>query len=199
MRQQSDIDRPDPDDESELKSRVELKKEERTENRNSEIKGWIISLAAAVIIALGLRFFVFEFIRVDGPSMQPTLYTDEYVFMEKVTYWFRTPERGDIVICSFPDSRDSYVKRVIGEPGDRVKIEGGVLYINDVPDHEFFSGIIDNDFSELTVPDSSVMVMGDNRNQSRDSRDPSIGPIPYNKILGKAVFVIWPLDKVHGL
>lgn len=195
MKHQNDIDRPDQDEDPELQSRVELKKE----YRNREIKGWIVSLAAAVIIALGLRFFVFEFIRVDGPSMQPTLYTDEYVFMEKVTYWFRTPARGDIVICSFPESKDSYVKRVIGEPGDRVRVTDGVLYINDMPDHEFFSGLIDKNMAELTVPENSVMVMGDNRNESRDSRDPSVGPIPYNKILGKAVFVIFPFDKINGL
>lgn len=195
MRHQSEIDRPDQEEESELQSRIEIKKD----YRNREIKGWIISLAAAVIIALGLRFFVFEFIRVDGPSMQPTLYTDEYVFMEKVTYWFRHPERGDIVICSFPNSRDSFVKRVIGEPGDRINITDGVMYINGVPDHEFFGSAIDNDMAEITVPENSLMVMGDNRNESRDSRDPSIGPIPYDKILGKAVFVIFPFDKMHGL
>lgn len=195
MRHQNDIDRQGPEEESEFQSRTELKKE----YRSREIKGWIISLAAAVILALGLRFFVFEFIRVDGPSMQPTLYTDEYVFMEKVTYWFRVPERGDVVICSFPGSRESFVKRVIGEPGDRVKVKDGVLYINGAPDQEFFSGIYDEDMAELTVPENSVMVMGDNRNESRDSRDPGVGPIPYNKILGKAVFVIFPLDKVNGL
>ena len=64
-----------------------------------------------------LRFFVFEFIRVDGESMQPTLYTDEYVFMEKVTYWFSEPQRGDIIICSYPGHTDTYVKRVIGNGG----------------------------------------------------------------------------------
>jgi signal peptidase I len=195
MRRQPDIDRTDPDEESELQSRVEIKKE----YRSRELRGWIISLAAAVIIALGLRFFVFEFIRVDGPSMQPTLYTDEYVFMEKVTFWFRHPERGDIVICSFPKSNQSYVKRVICVPGDKVKVADGVLYINGVPDHEYFSGVYDKNMAELIVPENSVMVMGDNRNQSRDSRDPGVGPIPYNYIIGKAVFVIFPLDKIHGL
>ncbi len=195
MKHQTDFDRSDPDEGSELSSRVEFKKE----YRDREIKGWIISIAAAVIIALALRFFVFEFIRVEGPSMQPTLYSDEYVFMEKVTYWFRHPERGDIVICSFPKSNQSFVKRVIGEPGDSLKVADGVLYINGVPDHDFFGGAIDKDMAELIVPENSVMVMGDNRNQSRDSRDSTVGPIPYNKIIGKAVFVIFPPDKIHGL
>jgi signal peptidase I len=194
MKKQPDIELPEAE-EDESQSRVLRKKE----YRQREAKGWVISLAAAIVIALALRFFVFEFIRVDGPSMQPTLYTDEYVFMERVTYWFRHPKRGDIVICSFPDSIESYVKRVIGEPGDRIKIEDGVLYVNGVPDYEFFSGVHREDFSEITVPEGCLMVMGDNRNESRDSRDPGVGPIPYEKILGRAEFVIWPIDKIHGL
>lgn len=195
MREQRDIEHQDLDEDSDLHSRMQLKKD----YRKRELKGWIISLSAAIIIALALRFFVFEFIRVDGPSMKPTLYTDEYVFMEKVTYWFRHPLRGDIVICSFPASKDSFVKRVIGQPGDKVKVTEGVLYINDIPDHEYYGGVFNNDMDEVTVPENCVMVMGDNRNESRDSRDPSVGPIPYDKILGKAEFVIWPLDKIHGL
>lgn len=193
MRRQPDL-RPEAEEDEE-QSRVLRKKE----YRQREAKGWIISLAAAIVIALALRFFVFEFIRVDGPSMQPTLITNEYVFMEKVTYWFRHPERGDIVICSFPNSNESFVKRVIGLPGERLKVEDGVLYINDAPYNDYFNGVHREDMAETTVSQNSVMVMGDNRNESRDSRDSTVGPIPYDKILGRAVFVIWPVDKIHGL
>jgi signal peptidase I len=182
-------------EDDEEQSRVMRKKE----YRQREAKGWIISLAAAIVIALALRFFVFEFIRVEGPSMQPTLYSNEYVFMEKVTYWFRHPERGDIVICSFPASNESFVKRVIGLPGDKLKVADGVLYINDTPNYDYFSGHHKENLAEMTVPENSVMVMGDNRNESRDSREPTVGPIPYDKILGRAEFVIWPVDKIHGL
>ncbi len=194
MKKQPDIERPEAE-EGEEQSRVMRKKE----YRQREAKGWVISLAAAIVIALALRFFVFEFIRVDGPSMQPTLYTDEYVFMERVTYWFRHPMRGDIVICSFPDSNESFVKRVIGEPGDRIKVEDGVLYVNDVPDYDYYNGLHRDDLFETTVPEDCLMVMGDNRNESRDSRDPGVGPIPYDKILGRAEFVIWPPGKINGL
>lgn len=165
--------------------------------KKHELKSWLISLAAAIVIALALRFFVFEFIRVDGPSMEPTLYTDEYVFMEKVTYWFHGPERGDIVICSFPGSSESYVKRVIGLPGERISVTDGVLYIDGIPNNDFFEGYIDESMDETTVPEDSVIVMGDNRNKSRDSR--SVGPIEYKGVLGKALFVIWPLNNIHGL
>lgn len=166
-------------------------------DRKREARGWIISIVAAIAIALALRFFVFEFIRVEGPSMQPTLYTNEYVFMERVTYWFEPPRRGDIVICMFPGSNATYVKRIIGLPGEDIKVIDGVLYIDDVPNYDYFSILHDHDTPETTVPQNSVVVMGDNRNDSTDSRD--VGPISYDKILGKAVFVIWPLDQIHGL
>jgi signal peptidase I len=178
-------------------SRINQKKE----YRKRETRGWILSLLAAVVIALCIRFFIFEFIRVDGPSMEKTLYTNEYVFMEKVTYWFRHPQYGDIVICSFPNSTDSYVKRVMGTTGDKIKIKDGVLYINGKPYTETYGNNepVRSDMGEFNVPDGCVFVMGDHRNASRDSRDSGVGPIPYDKILGKAEFVIWPLDKIHGL
>ena len=177
------------------KTRMELKKEYRAR----EFWSWALSLAAAVVIALMLRFFVFEFIRVDGESMQPTLYTDEYVFMEKVTYWFSEPQRGDIIICSYPGHTDTYVKRVIGMEGDRIRITDGVLYINDVANYDYFEGVMNNDLDEVTVPENHVFVMGDNRNASMDSTSPSIGPLPDSMVQGKALFVIWPFKNVHGL
>ncbi len=176
-------------------TRMRLKKE----FNKREAIGWIVSLAAAVIIALALRLFVFEFVRVDGPSMQPILYKNEYVFMERVSYWFRSPQRGDIIICSFPDSKDTYIKRVVGLPGEKIKVEGGVLYIDGTPNYDYFAGTHNEDTGEFTVPEDNVAVMGDNRNDSTDSRKPYVGPIPYGKILGKADFIIWPFDKMSGL
>jgi signal peptidase I len=177
------------------KTRMGLKKEYRTRERWS----WVFSIGAAVAIALILRFFVFEFIRVDGESMQPTLYTDQYVFMEKVTYWFSEPECGDIIICSYPAHTDTYVKRVIGMAGDRIRVTGGVLYINDVANYDYFKGVMNNDMDEVTVPADHVFVMGDNRNASMDSTNPSIGPLPDSMVQGKALFVIWPLNNIHGI
>jgi signal peptidase I len=171
----------------------------KKEYQRREARGWFFSLLAAVAIALTLRFFVFEFIRVDGESMQPTLHTNEYVFMEKVTYWFSQPQRGDIVICSYPHSTDTYVKRVIGVGGDRVRVTGGVLYINDAAHFDYFADVMYNDMNEVTVPADHVFVMGDNRNASMDSTNSSIGALPLRMVQGKALFVIWPLDNMHGL
>ena len=174
-------------------TRMALKKEYKKQER----RGWLFSLIAAVIIALALRFFVFEFIRVDGLSMEPTLYSNEYVFMEKVTYWFEEPKPGDIVICSFPNRTETFVKRVIGIEGDVLRITDGVLYINDVPNTDYFDASMDREMAPFTVSKDSVFVMGDNRNHSQDSR--VVGELTTDMILGRAVFVLWPLDQIHGL
>ena len=167
--------------------------------RKREVWGWVISLVAAVVIALTLRFFVFEFIRVDGSSMSPVLETNEYVFMEKVTYWFSEPAYGDIVICYYPNRSETFVKRVIGTEGDTIEIRDGTLYINNVADTKYFSDYMNNEMAPVVVPENSVFVMGDNRNASMDSTNSSIGPLSDNMILGKALFVIWPFDKMQGL
>ncbi len=176
-------------------SRMSRKQAYRTRERWS----WVFSILAAVVIALVLRFFVFEFIRVDGESMMPTLLDEEYVFMEKVTYWFSEPQRGDIIICSYPNHTDTYVKRVVGMSGDRIRVTNGVLYINDEPNYDYFDGVMNNDMAEVTVPENHVFVMGDNRNASMDSTSPSIGPLPDSMVQGKALFVVLPLKNMHGL
>lgn len=176
-------------------TRMKRKKDYKT----SERKGWFISLFAAVAIALLLRFFVFEFIRVDGSSMEPTLYTNEYVFMEKVSYRFSEPSRGDIVICHFPGRTETFVKRVIGIEGDRLRITEGVLYINDEANYDYYEGLMNQEMPEIIVPQNAIFVMGDNRNHSMDSTNSGVGALPYNMILGKAVFVLWPLNMIHGL
>ena len=186
------------EEEYEVASRMQRKASVAT-NRKREAVGWVISLVAAVAIALALRFFVFEFIRVDGESMEPTLKTDEYVFMEKVTYWFEEPKFGDIVICYYPHRAETFVKRVIGTEGDTIEIKGGTLFINNEADTTYFSGYLEHDLAPVVVPENSVFVMGDNRNASMDSTNSSIGPLSYDMILGKALFVIWPFDKMQGL
>ena len=162
-----------------------------------EVYGWIFSLLAAVVVALTLRFFVFEFVRVDGQSMMPTLQDEEYVFMERVTYWFSEPQYGDIIICHFPDSPDTYVKRIIGVGGDTLRVTDGVLYINGKARADYFDGHMEREMAQITVPEGFVFVMGDNRNNSTDSR--VVGALPLNMVLGKALFVIWPLGNISGL
>lgn len=178
---------------------VNSRMKRKADTKKNETRGWIISLIIAFSIALLLRLFVFEFISVSGPSMQPTLYSNEYVFMEKVTYWFGAPKYGDVVICKFPDNTSTFVKRVIGVGGDVLEVKDGTLYINDVADTTYFSGYIEDALPRTVVPDGCVFVMGDNRNQSMDSRFDSVGPLKVQMVLGKALFIIWPPNQIRGL
>ncbi len=178
-------------------SRVKRKKE----YRKKETKGWIISMVLAVVIALSLRFFVFEFIRVEGQSMEPTLINNEYVFMQKVSYYFVDPQYGDIVICTFPNRTETFVKRIVGVEGDVIRITNGTLYINGEANYEHYDKAqgIDHDMAEITVAQDSVFVMGDNRNHSMDSSNSSVGVLDEDMVLGRAEFVLWPLNMIHGL
>jgi len=176
-------------------SRMATKKKQR----KKEIISWIICLGSAVVLALGLRFFVFEFVKVDGPSMKNTLFTDEIVLVEKVSYRFAPPERFDIVFFN-TETEGTLVKRVIGLPGDKVEIKGDKLYINDKPINEnYILEPMDEDYGPVTVPPDCVFCMGDNRRVSQDSRSEIVGPVPYGKILGRGVFIVWPLNRISSL
>ena len=160
---------------------------------------FLLYILVVIMVALVIRAFFVEPIRVDGDSMLPTLHTNEYVFMEKVSYWFDEPGYGDIVICYYPHRTETFVKRVIGTSGDTIEIRDGTLYINGAADTTYFSGYLEHSMEPVIVPEHSVFVMGDNRNASMDSTNGSIGPLPVNMILGKALFVIWPFDQIRGL
>ena len=158
---------------------------------------FLLYIAMVTMLAFSVRLFLSEPIRVDGDSMIPTLLHNEYMFVEKVTYWFAAPERGDIVICYYPGYTDSCVKRVIALPGERVRVEGGRVYIDGEPLDEsgYWDDEILGDFDEVTVGENEVFVMGDNRNGSKDSRTASVGNISYMRIVGKVHAVIWPLSE----
>lgn len=174
-------------------TRSELK----AEARRSETRGWIICISAAVTIALLLRLFVFEFVSISQTSMEPTLNASNYVFMERVSYWFSQPAYGDVVICEFPGSSATYVKRVIGVAGDTLEIRDGVLMVNGQADTGYFSGYMNDTLTKTVVPEGCVYVMGDNRNVSVDSR--WFGPVKLSMVHGRALFVVWPLGQIHGL
>lgn len=152
-------------------------------------------LMAVVIAALAIRLFLFEPVRVDGSSMKDTLIHNEYMFVEKMTYWFREPERGEIITCFYPGYTVSCVKRVIAVGGDTISIWGGTVYVNGVAlVEDYWNGMLAN-MDAVTVPEGHVFVMGDNRGDSKDSRMPSVGTIPLYRIVGKCRAVIWPLSE----
>lgn len=166
-----------------------------------EIISFIKSLVIATIAAVLIITFVFQVVNVDKTSMYPTLKPNDRLILEKVTYYFSKPSRGDIVVFKYPkDNREKFIKRVIGIPGDKIKIENGILYINGEKQEEsYIKEPMIGDFSETTVPEGTIFAMGDNRNNSMDSRDESVGFIPYKLIIGKAVFRIYPLDSIGRL
>lgn len=171
-----------------------------TEEQQEKLRGgrfwrrldFAMSLALLIVLALGIRAFIAEPIRVDGDSMYPTLVHGEHMLVEKISYWFSEPARGDIIICYYPGYTESCVKRVIALGGETIAVRDGAVYINGAPLDEsaYWNGTMPADYGPVTVPDGEVFVMGDNRGESKDSRNPAVGPIPRHKIVGRVFFTL---------
>ena len=164
---------------------------------------WIRDLAFSVLIAIVSIVFIYQPVKVEGTSMMPGLTDQERIFINKFTYRFGlgSIERGDTVVFEFPgDITKSYIKRVIGLPGDHVRIERGQVYVNDQPlTEEYVETDYRDDVSmrETRVKPDEFFVLGDHRNSSSDSR--VWGTVPRKYIYGKAVFCYWPLSKLGRL
>jgi signal peptidase I len=154
------------------------------------------SVIIAIIAALLIITFVFETVRVDGYSMNPTLNNNDRLIVEKVTYYFRQPEPGDIVVIKYPaNTEEKFIKRVVAVQGNTVEIKNNTLYINGIAKKEDY--ILEDtmsDFSKVTVPQGTIFVMGDNRNNSRDSRYPDVGFVSTSLVVGRAVLRIYPFS-----
>lgn len=170
-------------------------------SRISNTLSWFLWIAGAVVIALCLRFFVFELVTVNGDSMNPTLKNEQSIFMEKISRNFGNLDRRQIVIVRYPDREGAYVKRIVGLPGDTVEVRDGSLWINGERQDEPYlkDSVISYDMAPVVVPENHYFVMGDNRNNSMDSHDSFIGPIPFENVLGHALFIIWPFDEIRSL
>ena len=154
----------------------------------------VLTFAVAILAALFIQGFLLEFTRVDGPSMEPTLNHNERMFVEKLSYGWSEPQRGDVLICHYPGRTDTCVKRVIGLPGEEIAVHNGEVYINreKLDESLWWDSVIFSDMTPRVVPENSVFVLGDNRNLSSDSRDPNVGPIPYSHIVGRVQGILWP-------
>jgi len=166
-----------------------------------ELLEWVLVFAGAALVVILLLRFVAEPIHVDGYSMQDTLAPDEYVLVSKYDYLTKEAvRRFDVVSCKYPTSNKAFVKRVIGLPGETVELAGGELYINGQQMEQDFPLRKDTaDYGPVTVPKDHYIVMGDNRANSTDSRDPSVGPLPRNKIEGHVRRVIFPLSEMRAM
>lgn len=155
------------------------------------------TLLGAIVLAVIIILFVARAFTVDGPSMQPTLHTGERLLIDKITYRFREPNHGDVIVFRYPsDPNQYYIKRVVGLPGDEVRISGGLLYVNGVSIQEdYTNGPTHGEFGPYIVPEHHYFVLGDNRNNSEDSRSRRVGPVPRDLVVGRAVVRYWPLPK----
>jgi signal peptidase I len=154
------------------------------------VRDLLISAAASVLIIT----FLYQPVRVEGTSMMPRLEDRDRLFINKFVYRISSIERGDVVVFRYPrDPEKSYIKRVIALPGDSIRIDHGVVWINGIRQHESYvpKEYRDNSsMAEMVVPADSYFMMGDHRSISWDSR--AFGPVERSLIYGKAVLVIWP-------
>jgi signal peptidase I len=159
---------------------------------------WFRDLMLSVLIAVLVILFLYRPVKVEGTSMMPNLLDQERLFINQFSYkfGFGNIQRGDTVVFWFPeDTTKSYIKRVIGLPGDTVAVEDGSVWVNGKKLEESYvprEYRDDRPYSSRIVPQDQYFVLGDHRSSSNDSR--AWGFVPRNYIYGKAVFVFWPLD-----
>ncbi|HET6930965.1 MAG TPA: signal peptidase I [Candidatus Acidoferrum sp.] len=167
----------------------------------SEIRVWTRDLLIAIGLALVIIVFLYQPVKVEGTSMAPLLSDQERIFINKFVYRFEDIHRGDVVVFWYPlDRSKSFIKRVIGLPGETVDIRHGMLYVNGqlVPEPYVPPQYTDvTDFGPIRVPKDSYFVMGDHRISSNDSR--VFGPVASQFIYGRAVFAYWPVDHFGSL
>jgi len=149
------------------------------------------TVGLAVVLFLAINA-VSARVRVDGTSMLPTLENGEFVLINRLAYKFGQPERGDIIVFRSLNAPEDLIKRVIGLPGETVRVDGGKVYVNDVPLTESYIAAAPVYIGTWEVPDGYLFVLGDNRNDSSDSH--SWGLLPMENIVGKAVLVYWPFS-----
>lgn len=171
------------------------------------MKELLKDIAVAIVIALIIILFIKPTI-IKESSMEPTLYANDYIFLSKQAYHlFGDPEYGDIIVFhshienKISGGNKDLIKRIIGLPGDKIRISDGVVYRNGEALIENYTkdGYTTGEISELTVPEGKIFVMGDNRVVSLDSRSEEVGCVNIDDILGKAVFRLYPFNKIGTL
>ncbi|MBI1747608.1 MAG: signal peptidase I [Acidobacteria bacterium] len=166
-----------------------------------EIRGWVPDLFFAALIALFIVFFVVRPVRVEGVSMQPRLVDQERIFVNSFIYHLTEIHRGDIVVFFYPrDTSKSFIKRVIGLPGDFLEIKSGTVFVNGKKLAEPYLDAKCMDFESMPpvkIREGAYFVMGDHRNQSNDSRH--WGMVAREYIYGKAMFRYWPMSRFGTL
>jgi signal peptidase I len=155
---------------------------------------WVRDLLISAGISILIITFLYQPVRVEGTSMLPRLEDHDRLFINKFVYHIESIQRGDVVVFHYPrDPEKSYIKRVIGLPGDRIWIDRGSVWLNGIPLRETYVPERYRDsrsMAEMVIPDDTYFMMGDHRSISSDSRE--FGPVERDLVYGKAVFVYWP-------
>jgi signal peptidase I len=160
----------------------------------------VLIVGAALVLALLIQQFIVKPFSIPSGSMEPTLVQGDRILVARFAYRFGDPKPGDVVVFDPPtSSKEEYVKRVVAVAGDTVAVHDGKLYVNGEPMTEPYlkDTNLAGTFEEITVPKDMVFVMGDNRNNSADSR--VFGPVPKSSILGRAFAIYWPLNRIQGV
>ncbi|HZG64121.1 MAG TPA: signal peptidase I [Rubrobacteraceae bacterium] len=183
------------------KSRRELRAERRKKKGGGPTE-FILTIIVAFALVFGVvQPFIVQAFRIPSESMVPTLEVKDRILANKFIYRFTEPERGDIVVFDSVESDDdTLIKRVVGLEGDEIRVQGGLLFVNGEPqeepylnEEETFRGY----YGPSIVPEGHVFVMGDNRDNSADSR--VFGPLPSDNVKGEAFLRFWPISKISGL
>jgi signal peptidase I len=177
----------------------------RRQEHNSRTLRWVIEVvaivAAAFVLALLVQQFVVKPFAIPSPSMEPTLMEGDRVLVNRLVYHFHPPHAGDVIVFHPPGrpGSDPFIKRVVAVAGDTIAVHDGALYVNGQRQSEQY--LMEQDiigtFPETVVPSSMVWAMGDNRNNSGDSR--SFGPVSLSSIMGEAFAIYWPFKHLKGL
>lgn len=166
----------------------------------NEVKEWLQSLVFSVVV-VGLLMIFIQPTLVKGDSMFPTIQENNYLVIEKVSYWFRAPVYGEVIVFRSHLPENSFknkdlIKRIIGLPGDVIRIKDGAVLRNGEPlDEPYIAEPFTFGELEVTVPAESVFILGDNRAVSRDSRDPAVGFVPMSSIRGKILVRLFPFNR----
>jgi signal peptidase I len=172
---------------------LELKKSEYREN--------IESFAISVLTIVFIMTFVARSYLVQGSSMEPTLFTGERLIVNRLIFKIRPPKTGDIVVIIPPgDPTRKYIKRVIAGPSQSINIQNSKVYVSGEELREpYIKEKTFSNYDQQQVPDKAIFVMGDNRNNSSDSRSSVVGFVPLENVIGKAIFIFWPIPKIKIL
>lgn len=175
----------------------------RRKKRASPLKmlgQWIGAIVAALVLALIVRTFLVDVVRISGHSMNGTVAMGDTAVVTKFDYWVGSPARGDVVCFTLPSGTGRTIKRVVGLPGETIEIVDGITYVNGQAIQESYVSVFDTGtYVPMTIPDNYYLVLSDNRPEGGDSRSTEVGLVSYQQLSGKVRFVLWPMGHMGGV